>query len=98
MTNRLRSPDLLSYLIQGLRSRAAQLLGRATSRCNPLTVARVCALTATAYRALARASQMRADLMQRLARVVPMCEACAQAETYAHLAGAYAHVADTRGA
>ena len=93
-----RSPELLAYLIQGLRARASQLLACATSRRNPLTVARVCALTATAYRALARASQLRADLLQRLAQVVPMCEAAAQALAYAHLASAYAHAADLRGA
>lgn len=93
-----RSPELLAYLIHGLRARASQLLARAASRCNPLTVARVCALTATAYRALARASQLRAVLLQRLSRVVPMCEAAAQALAYARLASAYAHAADLRGA
>mgnify|MGYP001255427581 CR=1 FL=1 len=93
-----RTPETLAYLAHHLRQRAAQLLARAASRCNPLPIPAVCSLTATAYRALARAAQLTADLHQALGRITPMAEAAEQARTYGVVASAYAHAADLRGA
>ena len=93
-----RTPETLAYLAHHLRRRASQLLARAASRCNPLSLPAVCSLTATAYRALARAASLTADLHQALGRVLPMCEAATRARAYGILASAYAHAADLRGA
>jgi hypothetical protein len=85
-----------AYIIQGLRARAAVLLRRAASRA--LSVAQSCALTATAYRALARAAQLRADLMQRVSQIGPMIDECERAAAYAAVASTFAYAADLRGA
>ncbi len=90
-----KTAETLAYLAQGLRTRAVALLRQAQ---RALTTAQACALTATAYRALARAATLRADLMQQLGRIGPMCDAAQQGATYTLLASAYAHAADLRGA
>ncbi len=90
-----RTPETVAWLAQQLRDRATVLLARAVQA---PALAAALALTATAYRALARAAQLSADLLQRSSRVTPMIDACTRAAAYRALARTYAHAAGKRGA
>jgi len=87
----------MHYIIEGLRARATVLLQRA-ARAVGLTTGQRLALTATAYRARARAAQLVADARQAVSDVWGMCNACTEARAYLYMASQFAHGADLRGA